>query len=435
MKSNNLKDYNYKQNINVDIINSDKSESNTESVILPDDREKISPTTSMPWRSIVKLYMTFDGAIGIGSGAIIDDFHVLTAGHCVYDYDDPGIPYDGLGWARSIKVVPGKDGDYEPYGYAWVTKNETYSEWVSNGDSRYDMSLLTLDRNVGAHTGYMELGTKPPGDPIYTGFLNMTGYPGDLDNGEYMYHDTDVGHSADQYNHSYYMDTYGGQSGGPVWMTNASGDFILTIHAYGGGGSNPNFGTRLNSSRIEDINNWISADGILQNKSDLADRGEYYSGLKIDDEDLNVWCDVFNIGTNSTLSSFTVSFYLSDDDSITDSDYFLGSDTISPLSEYEYADSGWEGEIDEDDLDEGTYYIGWIIDDSGDINEIDETNNVGYVSDTRLKITDEDDEDDDYEYVFDLREFLLSPTGMFIIFGSIVAIIIIIVLIRRSHRV
>ena len=85
-----------------------------ESVIGADDRARISPTTSYPWRTVVKLFMTFsDGATGGCSGAIIGcpdghGYHVLTAGHCVYSHDHGG-------WATSVKVVPGLDDDYMPY--------------------------------------------------------------------------------------------------------------------------------------------------------------------------------------------------------------------------------------------------------------------------------------------------------------------------------
>jgi len=113
----------------------------------PDDRVRISPTTIFPWSSIVKLYITAaDLTSFIGSGAMIDKFHVLTAGHCVYIHDHGG-------WAINLKVVPGLDNSAEPYGHAFATNMRTCNGWVLFEDFRYDWAVLTLDSNIGLSTG------------------------------------------------------------------------------------------------------------------------------------------------------------------------------------------------------------------------------------------------------------------------------------------
>jgi len=101
-----------------------------ESVFPPDDRVQITSTTSYPWRTVVKLFMTHPSGQTSGcSGAIIDDFHVLTAGHCVYFHDEDGWAYDS--WYDTIRVVPGLDDDYMPYYYAWATNGRTYTDWTN----------------------------------------------------------------------------------------------------------------------------------------------------------------------------------------------------------------------------------------------------------------------------------------------------------------
>jgi len=55
------------------------------SIFGADDRVRITPTTSYPWRTIVKLRMEFPSGYYMGTGFLIDGDHVLTAGHCVYD--------------------------------------------------------------------------------------------------------------------------------------------------------------------------------------------------------------------------------------------------------------------------------------------------------------------------------------------------------------
>ena len=118
-------------------------------VFSPDDRERVHSTTSYPWRTICKLYITAaDSQRFIGSGAIIDDFHVLTCGHCAYLHDHGG-------WADSIEVVPGMDGDYWPFGSSFVTYMRTYVGWAEYEMVEYDFAILNLDKSLGSITGWM----------------------------------------------------------------------------------------------------------------------------------------------------------------------------------------------------------------------------------------------------------------------------------------
>ena len=171
-----------------------------ESVLSPDDRVRVSPTTGDPWRSIVKLFITFPtGTKGGCSGAIIgsgdgNGFHVLTAGHCAYN--GPAGQTNLGGFATSIEVVPALDGDYMPYNHAWVTDIRTYTSWTQTEDHRYDWAVLTLDRRVGNFTGWMGRATHAPGDPVYSGDLHTAGYPGDKAAGLGMYYDADVGRGS-----------------------------------------------------------------------------------------------------------------------------------------------------------------------------------------------------------------------------------------------
>jgi len=192
----------------------------------PDDRQKITSTTDFPWRTICKLYIeTQDSSYYIGSGAIIDDFHVLTVGHCVYIHGEGG-------WAAEIIVVPGKDGVNEPYGRAYAINLRSYMGWTVSEMVEHDWAVITLDRSIGQLTGWMGRQTEDSSNSIYTGTLNLAGYPGDLDSGESMYFDADVGDRADEYNHWYWMDTAGGQSVCPVWWFDGVSQYILSINAY-----------------------------------------------------------------------------------------------------------------------------------------------------------------------------------------------------------
>ena len=343
-------------------------------VFPPDGRQKVTSVTDFPWRTICKLYIeTQDGFYYIGSGAIIDDFHVLTCGHCVYIHDEGG-------WAAEIIVVPGKDGDYEPYGRANATNLRSYTGWIVGEMIEHDWAVITLNRSIGQLTGWMGRQTEDFSSSVYTGSLGTAGYPGDLDFGESMYYDYDGGDRATEYNHWFWMDSFGGQSGSPVWRYDGGARYILSINAYEYiGGTDANFGTRLNADKFDQINMWLAEDNssVVYDKPDLLDRG-YSSGLSNTElikgeTSFEIYFEVINEGIVAA-ASFDVSFYVSPDGVIALNDYLLGRITINNLDPLSYVASNWSGVIPLE-VPDGSYYIGWIIDSEHAIQEFNESNN------------------------------------------------------------
>ena len=353
----------------------------SETVFPPDDRIRIPDTSAFPWRTITKLFITFpDGDQGGCSGAIIgrsdtNSFHVLTAGHCIYSHDHGG-------WATAVQIIPGLDDTYTPYNYAWGIFIRAYSGWVTDADTRHDWAVVTLDRRVGNFTGWMGRKTTPSSDPLYTSILNTAGYPGDKGS-QTMWWDADFGRTADEYNHWYYMDTFGGQSGSPVWWfySTTSERYIATIHTYGDDGSGSNHGTRLNNEKFDRIITWVNSDSLPTDFPDLIDDGEAFSGFSpsevvVGSSSFNVFNDVRNIGTSPS-GSFCVSYYASTNTIISTSDYFIGTTCGSSLAPFTWRDSDWSG-IFPSGIPPGTYWVGWIIDSSSLVSEFDETNNTAY---------------------------------------------------------
>ncbi|KKK90731.1 hypothetical protein LCGC14_2720070, partial [marine sediment metagenome] len=342
------------------------------SIFPPDDRQKITNTDEYPWSSITKLYITAaDDSNWIGSGAIIDEFHVLTAGHNVYLHDNGG-------WASSVEVVPGMDGTYEPFGSAMVTDMRSYTGWTQDAMEEHDWAVLTLDTNMGGLTGWLGRQTANPPDPIYTGTLYTAGYPGDLDYGEKMYSTSGSGDYADEYNHWFWLDTAPGQSGSPVWTYDGSNRYIVSINAYQyENEAFPNFGTRLNQDKFDQISVWLNEDSSNP-KPDLRDRGGEYSGFSPDQlspksSTIDIYNNIENIGLTS-VGSFEVSFYLSTDSTVGTDDFLLGTDVITSLDVDSYVESTWSGLLPIS-VQDGDYYVGWIIDPSNSINEYNENNN------------------------------------------------------------
>ncbi len=354
-------------------------------VFPPDDREKVTSTSSFPWRTICKLYITAqNGSLYIGSGAIIDNFHVLTCGHCVY-------LHDAGGWVNEIKVVPGKNGDNEPFGHAYVSYMRSYIGWTQDEMVEHDWAVLTLDRSIGDFTGWMGRQTADSSSSIYTGILNTAGYPGDLDYGKNMYRVSDDGDRADEYNHWFWMDSAGGQSGSPVWRYDGENRYILSILAYGYiNGVDANYGTRLNSDKYDQINTWLSDDSSTppNDKAELSE-GDSYSSFSTTNvvsgqTNFEIYCDVKNSGT-ATASSFSVKFYASEDLIILTSDYLIGTTAISILQPYNTANADWIG-IFPSGVPEGYYYIGLIIDSENSIDELNENNNNVIISYTQIDV-------------------------------------------------
>lgn len=361
--------------------------SGAESVIGTDGRSQITATTNFPWRTIVKLLVTFPSGVSGGcSGALIDDYHVLTAGHCMHM-----VPFGG--WADSIQVVPGYDDGDMPYYYAWSTDLRSYTGWTQDQNDQHDWGLITLDRNIGSFTGWMGRQTDSPDSSIYNGSMNIAGYPDDLCSGECLYFDADNTYQTNEFNHWYYMDTFGGQSGAPVWRYDGTNRYILTVHAYGLYGSPPNsianHGTRLNQDKYDRIPTWIGADSAPTDRPDLIDDGQLYSGFSpttvtAGSTTFSAYNDVRNTGTASS-GGFYVSYYASTNTTITTFDYLIGTQYVSSIDAFNWKDANWSGTFPSG-IPAGTYWVGWIIDSGSNVTEFDEDNNVAYKSSYKLTV-------------------------------------------------
>jgi hypothetical protein len=331
------------------------------------------------------LWITFpDGGQYIGSGAIIDDFHVLTCGHCVYSIAHGG-------WA-DVEVVPGLDGTYShpimPFYSAWDTNIRSYTDWTINEDRDHDWAVITLDRNIGTWTGWMGRGYYNDLNWYSGAWLNTAGYPGDLSyNGVRMYYAWGEVDYATEYRIYHYIDNAGGQSGSPIWYINDSGGRRITA-IMSAESASINLGTRINKEKFDRIITWLGDDVSPTDHADLIDDGQDWSGFDPAEvqagDSFFVWNDVRNIGTDHS-GSFTVSYYASSDRTIESSDYLIGTNDVSSISPFLYEDSDWSGSFPAT-IPIGTYWVGWIIDSNDDVTEFFEDNNTSYCSDNWLNV-------------------------------------------------
>lgn len=264
-----------------------------------DDREEVRK----PWDSFWP--PNTDGVVQLitnestCSGAVVDRYHVLTAGHCVINVST-GNWKSGLGSSLQPTVVPaagnGTSDVLHPFGSMNVTLARTYEQFADDPGKNnfdHDMALLTLDRPIGDHVSTFSYESYDVGDDPYTNKLNyLIGYPGDKQSGT-MWYDygwadgtdcsffvvcNDLTHSANVY-------AWPGQSGGPItWYNSTSNEpEILSVGSvsrqFGWWEFEINFegvkGPRLTDDRVADLDQWISEDKSGKYDTGVADRPNY----------------------------------------------------------------------------------------------------------------------------------------------------------------
>lgn len=211
-----------------------------------DNRVQVSDTTETPYDSVCYLLITMpDGSQYRGSGWFSGYGTVITAGHCVYDTDTNT-------WAQSIEVIPGRDGSYYPYGSQTSSDLHTSSAYVNNGDSNYDYAAVILpNTDMGKKVGTLGFGQFSD-STLESATFTVDGYPSDKD-GHNQWYATGVPTSVSEYKVYYNIDTHGGDSGGPDWITYNDGLYVAAIHTHGGC---PNYGNRITSGVFSNIQTW-----------------------------------------------------------------------------------------------------------------------------------------------------------------------------------
>ncbi|KAF5703978.1 peptidase glutamyl endopeptidase I [Fusarium globosum] len=202
------------------------------------------------YRAIVKLFLLYEkqqeklrdkeASWPMATGWLVKEDIVVTAGHCAYDHSH------NLGRLVKVKAYVGYRGrktvgDSERVEHQCGTAVATTSGWVNTvgGEEASDISLIKLSKPFKT-VGKCFTWTQTPIAQAAAG-LGVVGYPGDIrDDGERgarmyeMFRKTDYNlESSDLHMLDYRIDTYGGNSGSPVFNDQKSLTAI-GVHVLGG---------------------------------------------------------------------------------------------------------------------------------------------------------------------------------------------------------
>lgn len=232
-----------------------------ESVIGADGRVRLprSATDVYPLSAIGQIEFTPAGTSGryICTGYLIDGNSLLTAGHCSYD----GVNGEG-GRIQSATFFPGRNRAQgivvNPFGSCAVVDVWAPDKWKDEGVPAHDYSVQQLAPgcDFSESAGSFGLFTLPGTNAFAGRRLRVEGYPGDKGYGSRWQMVGAVDHNSINTLH-YPMDTYGGQSGSPLFRWNrpeCGGPCSAGVHAYGAFGTPPtNSGPMMTTGRIGTI--------------------------------------------------------------------------------------------------------------------------------------------------------------------------------------
>ena len=248
-----------------------------EVVIGYDDRKVITDTTVFPYSAIAHMKMSYECGCSdyVGTGFMISDNTMLTAGHCV-------ICSEHRAKLKSLTCKFGysySDGDYlvQTNGWKDLYYDPDYLAGKYAGDTRgfdYDYGIVVFSQKIGSITGHF--GIKAFSDDEFEGKdFNVGGYRYDRDplmmdsgrvtvNPSFYYYDSYYNRVdfTDSNLLTYTADTVAGNSGGPLFDED---NYIAGIHVAGAQDSY-NVARRITPQLMDSLTDY----GLIDNSESVA---------------------------------------------------------------------------------------------------------------------------------------------------------------------
>jgi glutamyl endopeptidase len=230
-----------------------------EIIIGDDNRTRVNPTTALPASAIVNITGN-DGGTTFGcSGWLYGPSIVATAGHCVH----PGAGQDGGGSngfypTEDFVIIPGRNFPSRPFGTCNATQLMSVNGWTQDGNSEFDYGAIRLDCDMSTTARRLNFWWQ---SATLTGTATtVSGYPCDKTFGEQWQHGGRTVLSTTTRRIFYDNDTFGCQSGSPVFQNRAAGSqfcagwCVMAIHT--GATGSQNRGTRITESVFNNLIAW-----------------------------------------------------------------------------------------------------------------------------------------------------------------------------------
>jgi len=199
-----------------------------------------------------------------GTGILIEDKVVLTAGHCLYNHDSKLFP-------EFIEFCPGLSGAITPY-VAHVQKLIVHQEYFkafhrkSDITKTTDIGLFLIDEPFGQQFGKAKVNTVDLKKPLE--FI-IAGYPGDKESaegehkGQFMWYaksseqkGIELVDVAGKKRFKHLIDTYNGQSGaGITYIEDTNKLYVCGVHT--AGDNSYNYGVYIDEPLKQKIDNWV----------------------------------------------------------------------------------------------------------------------------------------------------------------------------------
>ncbi|MEE2888063.1 MAG: trypsin-like serine protease, partial [Planctomycetota bacterium] len=327
---------------------------------------------SFPYRVNCRLRMVFPGSSSTwgGSGVLIDPYHVMTAGHCVYDHDLGG-------YASSITVIPAYDDDRSdpsPFGTAsWTGSKLIWTGWVTNKQGKHDIAVIRLDRPIGALTSWFGYGYNTSCS-FYKGTTFYSGsYPIESHTGNDMYWRSGTfDYCPNSRETRFWRLGYGGESGSGYYYKKSGSRYVHGVLSHGTWtvwhGDVTDI-VRLNESKFDSVKSYL--EGYRPSSADIMPLYVRCDSSVGRGDSLSVTFRILNYG-RSDKNGFSYKIYLSTNDYISTSDTLLTSVTTSSTVDDVSTKDFTKTVTIPSALTTGTWYIG-VMTTSSDANSSNNT--------------------------------------------------------------